>query len=426
VTGLDGRVPPDLEGKRVDRNLIEEIEAPSTGIDWPQHRSYRNPGRFYMRYYNESTPTNEAWFYAPHEGRLLGYDAVFHQFLGSFGPDGFVPAGRPPGERFSGRPRCPTRLWEAFPPAYLVFPGGVYDVDFARRTIRKLFTPAEGDAVLEARRWKDRREKQSLAIVSTERAFHVLTLAGAPVVSAPRVYDRDDHGARSVGRLENPERYFVWYGKSRWMEPEEGDAFPSHLLEYDGAGKEIARRTLPPHPPVEQSPALALFGLATPMTEVLALVGTTRHLRSQARLTYGMDVWVLGELLEMWIVHFIPRAVYCADTTSGVLYGFAALTLLSAAACALVNYLLARRYAFSRAGRAGWALGGFLFGWVGLLLMLALHDWPARVRCPSCGRPRRVDRDRCEHCGAAHAAPALDGTEVFEEEPAPQAALAGR
>jgi hypothetical protein len=189
---------------------------------------------------------------------------------------------------------------------------------------------------------------------------------------------------------------------------------PSYVLEYDAAGNETARRTLPPRPSVEPSPAQALFGLATPMAEVTTLVGTTRHLRSEARLTRGMEVWVLGELLEMWIVHFIPEAVYRTDTNSGLFFGFTALTLVSAAVCALVCFLLARRYAFSRARGIGWALCGFVFGWVGLLLMLALQEWPARVRCPACGQPRRVDRDRCEHCGAPHAPPALDGTEIFE------------
>jgi hypothetical protein len=84
-------------------------------------------------------------------------------------------------------------------------------------------------------------------------------------------------------------------------------------------------------------------------------------------------------------------------------------------ACALVCFVRARRYSFSRARCIGWALCGFVFGWVGLLLMLALQEWPARVRCPSCGQPRRVDRDRCEHCGAAHALPAPDGTEIFAQ-----------
>jgi hypothetical protein len=31
------------------------------------------------------------------------------------------------------------------------------------------------------------------------------------------------------------------------------------------------------------------------------------------------------------------------------------------------------------------------------------------------GRPRVVDRERCEHCGAPHGLPAPDGTEIFEE-----------
>lgn len=415
VTDLEARVPPDLQGRRVDRNLIEEIEAPLTGIEWPVHRSYRNPGRFYVRYYNESTPGNEVWFYAPDQGRLLGYDEDFLQFLGSFGPDGFVPAGQQPPERFQGKLRYPTRLWEAFSPAYLVFPGGVYDVDFSRRTIRTLFTAAEGETVVDARRWRDRREKRSLAVVSTDTSVHLLTEAGAPVLSVPRAYDREKYGLRSVGRLDDPERYVVWHGPSQWLEPEETKTMSSYLLEYDAAGHEIARRTLPRRPPlVEPSPAQALFGVATPVTEVTTLVGTTRHLRSEARSTRGTEVWVLGDFLEMWIVHFIPAAVYSADTNSGLQFGFTALILLSAAVCALACLLLARRYAFSRARCLGWALSGFFFGWVGLLLMVALQEWPARVRCPSCGQPRRVDRERCEYCGAPHALPAPDGTEIFE------------
>jgi len=149
-------------------------------MDWPTCRSYRNHGRLYVECENESRPGNERWYYAADQGRLLGYDAEFHQFLGSFGPDGFAPAGQPPGERFRGELRYFTRLWEAFPCEYLIFPGGVYDVDFTRRTIRRLFIPAEGDTVVWVSEWTDQREKQSLVIVSTDRSAHVLTPAGAP------------------------------------------------------------------------------------------------------------------------------------------------------------------------------------------------------------------------------------------------------
>jgi hypothetical protein len=57
---------------------------------------------------------------------------------------------------------------------------------------------------------------------------------------------------------------------------------------------------------------------------------------------------------------------------------------------------------------------GFLLGWVGVVLMLALQEWPARIECPKCHKARVVTRDQCEHCGASHSRPAEDGTEIFE------------
>ena len=44
---------------------------------------------------------------------------------------------------------------------------------------------------------------------------------------------------------------------------------------------------------------------------------------------------------------------------------------------------------------------------VDVLLLLALQDWPARVACPGCGKPRLVTRDTCEHCGAARSGAAV-------------------
>jgi hypothetical protein len=428
LTDLDGRVPDDLRGRRVDRNLIDEIEAPlAAGTGWPNHRSYRNAGRFYVEYENDSKPGREEWFYVPDQGRVLGYDAVYHQLLGSFGPDGFAPAGQPPGARFRGELRFSTRLWEAIPASYLTFPGGVYAVDFSRRTVRTLFTAPDGETVLWASRWHDRREGGSLVVVSTDRAVHLLTTAGEPVVSVARAFDPAEYKLRSVGRLEAPERYVFWYAPPSFQGPDGYGTTPSHILEYDAGGRELARRTLPPLPEVEPSPADALFGLATPPAEATALVGGSRYLRRVARSAGGTDQPLLLELFEDWMGAFIPLAVWRADPGVGLFVGFSALSLLSSVVCAAACFLLARRYAFSGARRAGWALCGLLFGWVGLALMLALQEWPARVRCPSCGRPRRVDRERCEHCGAPHAPPTTDGTEIFEETAAtPPVALAGR
>jgi hypothetical protein len=309
----------------------------------------------------------------------------------------------------------------------LTFPGAVYVVDFSRRTVHALFTAPEGETVLWAGRWRDPREKGSLVVVSTDRSVHVLTAAGGPVLSVPKAFDPAKVRLRSVGRLEAPERYVFWYGAPPFQGPEDYGTTPIHLLEYDAAGRELARRLVPPPPVVEPSFAEALFGLATPPAEATTLVGASWYLRREARSAGGTDQTVFLELLEDWITYFIPAVVWRGDAGSGLFLGYAALSLLASAACALVCFLLAHRYAFSRARRVGWALCGFVFGWTGLALMLALQEWPARVRCPSCGRGRLVDRERCEHCGAAHARPAADGTEIFEEmTAAPLAALAGR
>src|SRR5262249_2981095 len=99
---------------------------------------------------------------------------------------------------------------------------------------------------------------------------------------------------------------------------------------------------------------------------------------------------------------------------SGLVAGYLTLILLAAAASALGCFVLARRHAFCRVRCIGWALVGFFFGWVGLVLMLALQEWPARIRCPKCQKLRVVTREKCEHCGASHAVPPPDNTEVFE------------
>jgi hypothetical protein len=90
------------------------------------------------------------------------------------------------------------------------------------------------------------------------------------------------------------------------------------------------------------------------------------------------------------------------------------LILLSATAAALGCLVLARRYAFSRGARIGWALVGFLFGWAGFVLLLVYQEWPARVSCPHCRKLRIASREQCEHCGALHATPAPGGTEIVE------------
>jgi hypothetical protein len=420
-TDLNGQELPGLKRPMFpvfDRKGDSNFEAPSAPMEMPLHWSYRNRGRFYVEYQNDSKPGNEVWYFAQAEGRLVGYDKSYHQLVGRFGPDGFTPAGVRPGERFHGELRYRTRgLWYA--QTSLVFSDGVYTVDFARRTIRTLFTPAAGETVTFGMDCDDELNREwKRVFVSTDRSLHVLTEDGAPVLSVPRVqYRQKDRSTVHLGKLENPERYFAKYGLTSWWwglaEPAEFKSTPIHFHEYDTSGRELAHRSFLLLPYPADSYAKALFGAVTPMTEAAALVGASRYLRWEARRKGSTRKPVLLNYLEN-SRYYIPGTSAFEVTPIGLVPGYLALIVLSAAASAIGCWLLARRYAFSRARSIMWALVGFFFGWVGWLLMYVLQEWPARVSCPTCRQLLLVTRVRCEHCGGLHAPPASDGTEIFE------------
>jgi hypothetical protein len=294
----------------------------------------------------------------------------------------------------------------------------LYTVDFARRTIRTFFTPAPGETVTYGRppRAGNLRE-QKRVFVSTDKSIYFLSADGAPVLSVPRDQDcQKDKYFVWLGGLEKPERYWAWYEPRvdySLAEPGEFKSTPYHYHEYDASGRELAHRSGLKRPLPADSYANALFGAVTPMTEAAALLGASRYLRWEARRKGSIWKPVLLEYLEN-SRYYIPGTSAFEVTPSGLVPGYIALIVLSAAASAIGCWLLARRYAFSRGRSIMWAFLGFSFGWVGWLLMLVLQNWPARVSCPNCRQLRVVTRDRCEHCGSLHAPPASDGTEIFE------------
>jgi hypothetical protein len=415
VTDLEGHPLQDSEARLLVSGAMRDIEAPLSSNVPPKFDGYRNPGRIYVEHRNESSSAQERWYYVIDEGCLLGYDRNTKRLIGRMGPNGFVAPDQRPRDRFEGQlSHYPTRPYAAGPAPYLEFPGGVYTVDFASRATHALFTPAQGQTVLRAIPWKDEKHTFSLDVVTTDEMLHVVDHSGSRVISVPLVYDLENYGAVRVGLLRNPKRFVVWYEPSWYLETKAAKSLPNYLVEYDAAGHETARRTLPPKPLALPSYTQSLFGLGTSMTEVTALVEATDYLLSRARRNGGMTISPFLNDLVWKTEYVIPGVSSDADTEGGSVFAFWGLNLLSGAICAPTCFYLGRRYSFSSARRVGWALCGFLFGWVGLALMLSLQEWPARIACPICRKLRVVTRESCEHCGAEHAAPVPDGTEIFE------------
>jgi hypothetical protein len=290
---VSGHEPADLKGKVVDARVLAPWVAAGTPLDW----SYRNSGRFYVHCNNDSMPSDEIWFYDQSRQRLFGFDPILHYCVGSFGPDGFTPPGQQPGECFPGALCYQTTRWQGDTQRFLAFPGGVYSVDFGHRKIRILFTPALGETVTCAHRWRDLDTERQLIVVATDRSVHFLRASGSPLVFIPRDYEK--HKFVLVGLLEKPERYFAWYPTRPWLvEPQDYKTASGYLYVYDRAGHELVRQTAPPPPFRSASYARSLFGLLTPMTEAATLVGAMRYLRSEARLQGSTHKPVLLDYLE--------------------------------------------------------------------------------------------------------------------------------
>jgi hypothetical protein len=427
ITDAQGQVPPEIQGERLDYYTLSEIMTSTAYGAWPKTRSYRNNNRAIVKYGNEFKPGNEEWWYVPDLGRLLGYDKQSNQLLGSFGPDGFLPPDGPPGQRFQGDLSYISQFYWARSGPYLAFPGGVYTVNFRKRTVHALYVPVSGETVLWASRWEDKERKSSVAFVGTDRFVHFLDETSSRLLSAPLAYDRQTHHLADVGRLEGPERYWMWYEPAWYEGLEAQETMPGYVVTYDATGHEISPRQIVPPPPglaraiiprsppaVQPSLVHARFGLVTPPAEAAVLMGTKQYLDSDVRANQGTEVPLLFQFLLVSTQYFLPGVRWLPRAHPELMFGFVASMLLSAAGSALVCFLLARRYAFSGARKVGWTLLGLLFGWIGLALMLAVQEWQARIGCPKCRKLRVVDRDTCEHCGASHAVPEPDGTEIME------------
>lgn len=414
LTDLEGRDPPLLKGKPLSFYALQDMCAPFSANVSPRFQSYRNPGRFYTGCENNTSRDGERWFYVSDQGLLVGYDVRSRHVIGSCGPAGFVPAGQQPAALFEGEPYQDSFMWQTKPADRLSFPGGVYLVDFGSRTVRKLYSPAEGETVLGA----VPAAGEGRTFVLTDKSARVIHRLGTTLFTAPFVVDPDNYGVVRVAQLKNPERWVVRYEPSWFLGSEWGNVTPGRLVEYDPAGREVARATLPPTPVLEMSSEQALLGLVTPPAEAALLTWATEHSLAAARQNGGKEVQPLLFFLVVPGQSFNPLGEVGAAADRGTILAYRGLILLSALVCALACFLLARRYSFSLAGRLAWSLCGLLFGPAGLLLMLAVQDWPARVACPKCDKPRVVTRDACEHCGVPHAPPAPDGTEIFDPIPA--------
>jgi DNA-directed RNA polymerase subunit RPC12/RpoP len=83
-------------------------------------------------------------------------------------------------------------------------------------------------------------------------------------------------------------------------------------------------------------------------------------------------------------------------------------------AAILLTILLSLRMSLKPSAVFLWALGALILGLYAPIALLALYNFPPRVRCPNCGGRRFATTLSCGHCGALWPEPARRGIEIFD------------
>jgi hypothetical protein len=410
-----GRLEPETESYA--RSRLATAWTASYGTDWDFLRltrapilggalaGYRSDSTFYER---QSTNANQEYllvFCRPERClELRANNARDPRLLGTIGANGFVPPGQGRAQPLNGdHITTPMRDYS------LVIGGTVWKLDIPARQLRSWFVAPQGEQILSLSalprdlgpdsdsRAADMREE---VLVGTGQNAYVVDRSGRVRLHLDLSELRTKDG-NYVVRL--------WYAqaKSQWVvqlaEMTPGgltDIKPSSYLRLDADGKVLERGELPalptrPFSATSETPVAFFYacylGVApTWLPAGAAAIWLTRE-REQA-----------AEDLHRLFVEQRRDAIWAI-----------ALMLAGGILAAGLTFWIGRRYAFAKRRLVGWCVGNFLLSWPGVLLMLCLLDWPARLVCPACGRRRIVTRQECEHCGKAWGEPARDGTEIM-------------
>lgn len=381
VTDLQGRrVPEFADAEVASRYYHEGLGTLPLLPSWSFSVTYRNTACYYQEVHADS---REIWYYVPSTARFEGFDLLTRRRIGWLGRNGFsTRMGET--EPLRGLRRS-TFYWQTTTLAPCE--DALYRADWIARRLARIYEPPPGQAVLNA---CDITSKPNGYIGTAVALTSQVVLLGPS--GTPRFTVRFARDARQTSlQIAAPtsDRFILWYGSPRMNRWGEG-----MLVEYSGTGHEVSRQPLPPlaQPTTSQpgSPEAVSIGLVPLAVYMGALVcGTIAP-------SVSPDASRWEQIGEFWReLQDTLQAQRMVVATAIMVF------VLSIAVAIIVCDRITRRYAFSRAGRWTWRGLSVLLGLLAIPTLLSLHQWPSRVPCPRCSRPRRVDREMCEHCSQA-------------------------
>jgi len=376
VTDLKGNpLPAKLAQSRPSSAAVSLEEFGPRNPDWRQYYwGFQRDTRYLRRCGTTGWTT---WYYVVDRGTIEGFDTAHRQFIGSLGPNGFVPPGlhaQPFAELLytvgSQGHGYNSRMVAAGATA-------AYQIDVEHKSVIELLDTGPADPILNgdvARDWSGVSTFVPFAIVVTPKTVHVFE-DGKERFTVPKRHGMPDTTWLMVSRIADG-RYVFEYESFTWGKE------CGWVVETDNQGQ-ILHETQLPNLPMNIStdpwwtdaPMVVVYppGILPARLWTLAKSDTDRV--EHREVLAAMVIAVIAVLLTCWRLRRVPT---------------------------------------SRAAKGWWLVLNALLGFPGLLLLLSLRQRVAAAACPACGQRRLVTGEKCEHCHAPFNAPAALGIEVFE------------
>jgi hypothetical protein len=381
IVDLDGKPLTDPQtGQKIDVREFNRLTSsvisvrPKFGPDPQWHDYFQQLSRYFFGW--RVTP-DTAWYYWRKYGRLVGFDLSSRRVIGSLGPNGFV-AGMPGKDspRFEAALGMGHNLNDR--EQVLCTHRAVYRVNVTDQTSTAIFTTTAEDPIGGVQPFSVNGHDWTQTLVVTRHSISLLARDGKAVWKVPYDPPYPEYTMVQVHLLEPAGQFALWMIPS-----EEANAKAAWKLP-------IQVRWLAEGQGVVKSAALPVLGERAGYDWKMKLVNVFRP---------AVAPWPNRAAQRAGIIDW--EAVLVAVAAAGLIY-------------IPLGWWLGRRYALSIGSRVGWGCFMLVAGFPAFVAFLAVHDWPARERCPSCRRLRVVNRQDCEHCKADFPVPQRIGTEIFE------------
>ena len=374
-----------LAGKRLDIDVSAPLTDTMLSNAWERripYYAYHDPGSSLFTK-GETTPqlsdgrlkhNTEDWYYVYPSRRIYIQDHDTHDPIGTFGQDGFAPAGHL-AQPFDG-------------PVFSIYPmitsHGVYAVDKEKRTLTALLTTPADDPILA---YHSTDNPFSRTALITEKHLYLLDQDHpAKTIILPMPFSLNTQYLYLTVDPHNL-HFAIWSGQNNPYFPQKNNMA---VKTFDASGHQIDEQTVDwmysevPLRRDYEAQSLALF------TRWSRISGATDGLTTVA--PFLIRVFNTPVTFPTYI------AVYTFPTYFAVTIVWAVLTIR-----------LARH---RKRSALRWSLAAFLFGPAVPLTLIATHTRVPNPPCPTCQKPFPVSDDRCPCCHAVRVRPS-NGTEIF-------------